>query len=267
MASTISPRMVEDAREEAARLAAGVAEAEDAARPRVGGHGDRAAQPRLARRGDQRAERPRSRSTTSNRADSSGQVDAAESRRAATRGRARAAARRARGGRAAPRAGAGRAARARGRPTEESAVERRRSPRAVETADAAVRALQAEVEVLRDELHASERERDALAARTAALSLAVDQKDGSASISRRGGIRGLVAEHMQVRAGLRGRHRRRARHARRRRARRHRDAALAALAQARDGEAGRVEIVVADAAAARRSPPAAGRSARPPPSW
>ena len=72
---------------------------------------------------------------------------------------------------------------------------------AVDAAEASVAALQAEVETLRDELHASERERDALAARTGALSLAVDQKDGSGAIVGARGIRGLVAEHMQVRAG------------------------------------------------------------------
>jgi len=109
-----------------------------------------------------------------------------------------------------------------------------------------VKVLQAEVEALRDELHASERERDALAARTSALSMAVDQKDGSASILSAGGIRGLVAEHVQVQSGyeaaiaaalgtladavLADT----------------RDAGLSALAQARDNDAGRVEIVVAD---------------------
>ena len=116
-----------------------------------------------------------------------------------------------------------------------------------EAAEAAVTAVQAEVETLRDELHVAERERDALAARRSALSLAVDQKDGSTAIVDAGiaGIRGLVAEHVTVRPGfeaaisaalgsladavLADTH----------------DAALAGLSLARDSDAGRVEIVVA----------------------
>ncbi len=53
---------------------------------------------------------------------------------------------------------------------------------AVLAADQNVETLRAEVETLRDELHASERERDALAARTGALSLALDQRDGSGAV-------------------------------------------------------------------------------------
>ena len=121
-----------------------------------------------------------------------------------------------------------------------------------ENAEAAVAALQAEIETVRDELHVLERERDALAARNSALSLAVDQKDGSTAIVEAGvtGIRGLVAEHVKVQPGyeaaiaaalgtlanavLADTH----------------DAALAGLDHARASDAGRVEIVVADAAAA-----------------
>ena len=123
---------------------------------------------------------------------------------------------------------------------------------AYENAEAAVAALQAEIETVRDELHVLERERDALAARNSALSLAVDQKDGSTAIVEAGvsGIRGLVAEHVKVQPGyeaaiaaalgtlanavLADTH----------------DAALAGLDHARASDAGRVEIVVADAAAA-----------------
>ncbi|MCU1534391.1 MAG: smc, partial [Glaciihabitans sp.] len=121
---------------------------------------------------------------------------------------------------------------------------------AYERAEAEVAAAQVEIERLRDELHASERERDALAARNSALSMAVDQKDGSASIVGTSGIRGLVAEHVQVTPGyeaaiaaalgsladavLAETH----------------DAALAALDSARASDAGRVEIVVAEAQAA-----------------
>ena len=127
---------------------------------------------------------------------------------------------------------------------------------AFEKAEAVVAALQAEIETGRDELHILERERDALAARTSALSLAVDQKDGSTAIVEAGvpGIRGLVAEHVKVTPGfeaaiaaalgslanavLADNH----------------DAALAGLDRARSSDAGRVEIVVADAAAAASLP-------------
>jgi chromosome segregation protein len=121
-----------------------------------------------------------------------------------------------------------------------------------EEAQAHVGALQAAIETMRDELHALERERDALAARTSALSMAVDQKDGSASIVGTEGIRGLVAEHVRVTPGyeaaiaaglgtladavLADDH----------------EAALSALGRARDSDAGRVEIVVADAPSAER---------------
>jgi chromosome segregation protein len=116
-----------------------------------------------------------------------------------------------------------------------------------EEAEAHVSSLQQAIETQRDDLHALERERDALAARTSALSMAVDQKDGSASIVGAPGIRGLVAEHVRVTPGyeaaiaaalgtladavLADDH----------------DAALAALTGARESDAGRVEIVVADA--------------------
>jgi chromosome segregation protein len=75
---------------------------------------------------------------------------------------------------------------------------------AYESAEAAVAALQAEIETLRDDLHAAERERDALAARSSALSLAVDQKDGSSALvgAKLRGIRGLVAEHVKIEAGF-----------------------------------------------------------------
>jgi chromosome segregation protein len=116
-----------------------------------------------------------------------------------------------------------------------------------EEAETQVGGLQASIETMRDDLHALERERDALAARTSALSMAVDQKDGSASIVGTPGIRGLVAEHVRVTPGyeaaiaaglgtladavLADDH----------------DSALSALGRARASDAGRVEIVVADA--------------------
>ncbi|MDY7544290.1 MULTISPECIES: chromosome segregation SMC family protein [unclassified Cryobacterium] len=72
-----------------------------------------------------------------------------------------------------------------------------------ESAQAVVSAAEGEVERLREELHLLERERDALAARTSALSLALDQKDGSSALlgAQLDGIRGLVAEHVRVHPG------------------------------------------------------------------
>lgn len=67
-------------------------------------------------------------------------------------------------------------------------------------AEEAVRGLQERVDDLRDRAHAAERERDALAARHGALSLALDRRDGSAALVAAGrpGVRGLVAEHVRV---------------------------------------------------------------------
>jgi len=123
---------------------------------------------------------------------------------------------------------------------------------AYEASEAVVASLQAEIETLRDELHAAERERDALAARNSALSLAVDQKDGSSALvgAKLAGIRGLVAEHVKIEPGY--------------------EAAIAAalgsladavladdsgsafdaLAESAAKDFGRVEVVVADGVAA-----------------
>jgi len=74
---------------------------------------------------------------------------------------------------------------------------------AYELAQAAVFEAEAEIERIREELHGREREQGALAARTAALSLALDQKDGSAALVGAGlsGVRGLLAEALQVQPG------------------------------------------------------------------
>ncbi|CAN5303855.1 chromosome segregation protein SMC [soil metagenome] len=73
-----------------------------------------------------------------------------------------------------------------------------------ESAKAEAAEAEAEIDRLRDELHTSERERDALAARVSALSSALDQKDGSSALVKAGltGIRGLVAENIQVEPGF-----------------------------------------------------------------
>ena len=75
---------------------------------------------------------------------------------------------------------------------------------AYETAQAEVTSAESEIERLREELHTHERERDALAGRASALSLALDQKDGSTALvaAKLKGIRGLVAEHVQVQPGF-----------------------------------------------------------------
>ncbi|MEL0626410.1 chromosome segregation protein SMC [Salinibacterium amurskyense] len=121
---------------------------------------------------------------------------------------------------------------------------------AYEGAEAKVSSVQAEIEALREALHTSERERDALAARNSALSLAVDQKDGSSALvaAQLSGIRGLVAEHVKITPGyeaaiaaalgtladavLAD----------------DRDSAIDALAESASRDFGRVEVVVANAA-------------------
>jgi chromosome segregation protein len=77
---------------------------------------------------------------------------------------------------------------------------------AYQTAQAEVVSAEAEIDTLREQLHTLERERDALAARQHALSSALDQKDGSSALvaAKRPGIRGLVAEHVQVQPGYEG---------------------------------------------------------------
>ncbi|MEJ3404201.1 chromosome segregation protein SMC [Rathayibacter sp. YIM 133350] len=73
-----------------------------------------------------------------------------------------------------------------------------------ELAQNAVFEAEAEIERLRERLHERERERDGLTARAAALSLALDTKDGSAALVAAGipGVLGLVAEHVQVQSGF-----------------------------------------------------------------
>ncbi|TFB96225.1 chromosome segregation protein SMC [Cryobacterium adonitolivorans] len=74
----------------------------------------------------------------------------------------------------------------------------------VELAQAEVSRAETEIERLRELLHGQERERDALAARTGALTLALGQKDGSSALldANLAGIRGLVAEVMSVQPGF-----------------------------------------------------------------
>uniref|UniRef100_UPI00293F63E1 chromosome segregation SMC family protein n=1 Tax=Clavibacter capsici TaxID=1874630 RepID=UPI00293F63E1 len=119
--------------------------------------------------------------------------------------------------------------------------------RAYEDAQADVATEESAIEAVREELHAKERERDALAAREQALASALDQRDGSSDLVAAGlpGVRGLLAEHVHVHPGfeqavaaalgtladavLAETH----------------DDAVAALRRAVDDDLGRVEVVVA----------------------
>ncbi|CAB4569177.1 unannotated protein [freshwater metagenome] len=73
-----------------------------------------------------------------------------------------------------------------------------------EQAQAAVVAADALLDELRDSLHSLERERDSLQGRTGALTMALDQRDGSSAVvaAKLSGIRGLVAEHVSVTPGF-----------------------------------------------------------------
>jgi chromosome segregation protein len=74
---------------------------------------------------------------------------------------------------------------------------------AYELAQATVFEAEAEIERLRDLLHGHERERDALAAQTSALSRALDIQDGSTDLvaARLDGILGVVADAVHVQPG------------------------------------------------------------------
>ncbi|MGB3910029.1 MAG: chromosome segregation protein SMC [Pseudolysinimonas sp.] len=245
MSSTISQRMVDDAREEITRLAAGVTEAEESL--------GRASAVTATARGslDSLDEEISAQSALVSAHDLEqgrlvGVVAAAESRLAATRAeldRQKAALTQAEARRDTARDELLALEGDDGGVREDDSL-----AAAVTTADSAVETLRSEVEALREELHASERERDALAARTGALSLALDQKDGSGAIVGAKGIRGLVAEHIQVRAGYEAAIAAALGSLSDAVLADSRDAALAALDDVRAASAGRVEIVIADAA-------------------
>ncbi|WP_435092578.1 AAA family ATPase [Clavibacter michiganensis] len=137
--------------------------------------------------------------------------------------------------------------------------------RAYEDAQADVASEESAIEAVREELHAKERERDALAAREQALASALDQRDGSSDLVAAGlpGIRGLLAEHVHVQPGyeaavaaalgsladavLAETH----------------DDAVAALRRAVDDDLGRVEVVVAGSADAQVGEPSSAGPAGP----
>ena len=120
-----------------------------------------------------------------------------------------------------------------------------------ETAQAEVIATELEVERLREELHKHERERDALAGRTSALSLALDQKDGSTALvaAQLKGIRGLVAEHVQVQQGFEAAIAAALGSLADAVLAENRDAGIDALAEAQSADMGRIELLLADVAA------------------
>lgn len=131
---------------------------------------------------------------------------------------------------------------------------------AYEAAEQKVAGLQAEIEALRDELHASERERDALAARSSALTLAVEQKDGSSALAgaKLAGIRGLVAEHVKIQPGFEAAIAAALGSLADAVLADDRDSAIDALAHSASNDFGRVEVVIAaatvDAASAFEAP-------------
>jgi chromosome segregation protein len=246
MSATISQRMVDDAREEITRLAASVSEAEEAL--------GRASAVTATARGslDSLDEEISAQSALVSAHDLeqgrlAGVVAAAESRLSATRAeldRQKAALAQAETRRDAARDELLALEGDDGGVREDDTL-----AAAVTTAETSVESLRTEVETLREELHASERERDALAARTGALSLALDQKDGSGAIVGARGIRGLVAEHIQVRAGYEAAIAAALGSLSDAVLAESRDAALSALDDVRSAAAGRVEIVIADAEA------------------
>ncbi|WP_411722461.1 chromosome segregation protein SMC [Mycetocola sp.] len=121
---------------------------------------------------------------------------------------------------------------------------------AYELAQAAVFEAEAEIERLRDLLHGHERERDALAAQTSALSRALDIKDGSTDLvaARLDGIRGVVADSVQVAPGYETAIAAALGTLADAVLAENRAAAERAIEYAREYDLGRVEVVIADAA-------------------
>ncbi|GHD38597.1 chromosome segregation protein SMC [Mycetocola manganoxydans] len=123
---------------------------------------------------------------------------------------------------------------------------------AYELAQAAVFEAEAEIERLRDLLHGHERERDALAAQTSALTRALDIKDGSADLvaARLDGVRGVVAESVSVKPGFETAIAAALGTLADAVLAEDRESAERAIDHARTADLGRVEVVIADAAGA-----------------
>ncbi len=117
-----------------------------------------------------------------------------------------------------------------------------------EAAQKAVSEAQARIEVLRDEIHQAERERDSLAAKRSALNLTLEQKDGTTEVKAAGlrGIRGLVASHMKIQKGFEVAIAAALGPLADALVAETRDEALAAIEHLKKSQGGRVELVVAD---------------------
>jgi chromosome segregation protein len=117
-----------------------------------------------------------------------------------------------------------------------------------EAAQKAVSEAQARIEVLRDEIHQAERERDSLAAKRSALNLTLEQKDGTTEVTAAGlrGIRGLVASHMKIQKGFEVAIAAALGPLADALVAETRDEALAAIEHLKKSQGGRVELVVAD---------------------
>jgi chromosome segregation protein len=127
---------------------------------------------------------------------------------------------------------------------------------AYEAAQGEVVAAEALIESLREELHAHEQERSGLAARTSALSSALDQKDGSSALvaAKMRGIRGHVADHLQVQPGYETAIAAALGPLADAVLAEDRDSAIAAVERARSDELGRVEVLLADAGSSEATP-------------
>jgi chromosome segregation protein len=134
---------------------------------------------------------------------------------------------------------------------------------ALAEADDRVAALSSRIDVERDALHTLERERDALAARVSALSQAVDSGDGATGLVGSAGIRGLVSDHLQVRAGFEAAIAAALGTLAEAALADDLDAGLRALERAHAAEAGRVDVVLAEVSGRASAPltPVAGLTA------
>jgi chromosome segregation protein len=116
---------------------------------------------------------------------------------------------------------------------------------------------EAEVASLRERLHAAEREREALTAQTAALSRALDVKNGASALIAEGhaGVRGLVGDTVQVKPGYEAAIAAVLGSVAEGVLVEDRDAAFALAEHVRTADAGVVDIVIADSVASSLSTP------------
>ncbi|CDK01202.1 Chromosome partition protein Smc [Microbacterium sp. C448] len=122
-------------------------------------------------------------------------------------------------------------------------------PAAYDHAQRAVADADAELAGIRDRLHEAEREAGALTAQTAALTRALDVRNGASALIERGlaGVRGLVADGMQVRPGYEAAVAAVLGSVAEGLVVDSRDEAFGALAEAERAQLGSVEVVVGDA--------------------